>query len=140
MFGLEADSIHPLTIHFPIALLTCAFLFDMGWFFLKKSSLRDAGFWCQIVGTLGLIPSIVTGFWTDESYGHMDDPFPIHTTHGSVQISVAILFLCLLIWRFREKWALPDKPLLFVYLGLEGVLVAILTYGSHLGAIVGDRL
>ena len=140
MFGLEADSLHPITIHFPIALLTCAFLFDAGSVFLKKDSLRDAGFWCQVVGTLGLIPAIISGFWADESYGHMDEPFPIHSTHGSMQIMIAILFLGLFIWRLKNKFDLPKDKLFYVYLAINGLLVAGLTYGSHMGAILGERI
>jgi len=140
LFGLELDSLHPITIHFPIALLTCTLLFDVGGLLSKKKSLSDAAFWCQLVGTMSLIPAIVSGFWADESYGHMDDPFPIHTTHGSIQITVGVLFLGLLVWRLRSQMALPEKPWRFVYLGLYGLLVMSLTYGSHLGAILGERL
>ena len=140
MFGLELDTIHPLSIHFPIALLTCAYAFELGGLFLKKVSMSNSAMWCQIAGTLSLIPAIISGFWADESYGHIDDPFPIHETHGSMLILVAVGFSSLLIWRLKGKMKLPPKPLLFVYLGLNGLLVLLMTYGSHLGAILGERI
>ena len=139
MFGFELDAIHPLTIHFPIALLTCAFGFEVGGLVLKKISMSSAAMWSQVAGTVSLGPAILAGFWADETYGHIDTPFPIHETHGSLQILVSVGFVSLLIWRLKNKMALPEKPLRFVYLGINGLLVLGISYGSHLGAILGER-
>ena len=140
MFGIEADALHPMTIHFPIALLTMSFVFDFGGVVFGKESMNGAAFWSLLTGVVSLIPAIVTGFWADESYGHMDEPFPIYSTHGSMQIFAGVLFLGLLAWRLKQKSELPSRPLLFVYLALNGLFVGLISYGSHLGAILGDRI
>jgi hypothetical protein len=70
----------------------------------------------------------------------MDDPFPVHTTHGSLQITMAILFLGLFVWRVKNKFELPKEPFVYLYLAINGLVVAGLTYGSHMGAILGERL
>ncbi|MEE2903611.1 MAG: DUF2231 domain-containing protein [Myxococcota bacterium] len=140
MFGFEADALHPMTIHFPIALLTMSFVFDFGGIISRKESLNAAGFWCLLTGVASFIPAVVTGFWADESYGHMDDPFPIYSTHGSMQILGGVLFLGLLVWRLRQKSELPARPLVFAYLALNSLIVALVSYGAHLGAILGERI
>ena len=53
---------------------------------------------------------------------------------------MAILFLGLFVWRVKNKFDLPQKPLLYIYLAINGLLVAGLSYGSHMGAILGERL
>ena len=44
--------VDPLIVHYPIALLSTALLFDVLGSFLKRNDLRDAGFWCMIMGTI----------------------------------------------------------------------------------------
>ncbi len=139
---MSFDEIHPLIIHFPIALLSTGFLFDFLSYRLKKKSLELAGWWNLILGMVSALCAIVTGLIAD--YGSkpslMDEPFPLHTNHGSLQILASCVFMVLLFWRGRLQGMLPSKSkMVLLYLSVSGIAVSILFYGSHLGAVFSGR-
>ena len=90
----ELSDFHYLLLHFPIALFTSAFLFDSLNFFRNKK-FPDLGFYNLSMGVAFSILTIISGFITDNDIGHMDNIWPIHLTHGAIQIIVSVLFLSL---------------------------------------------
>lgn len=140
MFGFELETIHPLFVHFPIALLSTGLLCDILGTLYRKESLHNAGWWCQVFGIVAVVFTIPTGFLADTLIGHMEDPFPILETHGMVQIIASILFTGLLVWRGIRRSELPEKPILFLYYLIGGVAIALLFYGADLGAQLAGRI
>ena len=139
---MSFDEIHPLIIHFPIALLSAGFLFDFSSHLLKKKSLEFAGWWNLILGMVSALCAIVTGLIADygSKPGLMDEPFPVHTNHGSLQIFASCIFVVLLFWRGRLQGTLPKKPkMVLLYLSVSGIAVTTLFYGAHLGAVFSGR-
>lgn len=130
MFNL--NYIHNQLVHFPIALFTASVLFDFLGLFLKNTKFYIVSWYTLIVGTISSLLAIASGFIEDRAYGHMAHPFPIHETHGSVQIIGSTLFMILLIWRYKKKIADSQPP--FPYLILSITALFILLYGAHLGA------
>ena len=139
---MSFDEIHPLIIHFPIALLSTGFLFDFLSYLLKKKSLELAGWWNLILGMVSALCAIVTGLIVDcgSKPSLMDEPFPLYTNHGSLQILASCVFMVLLLWRGRLQGMLPSKSkMILLYLSVSGIAVSILFYGSHLGAVFSGR-
>ena len=139
---MSFDEIHPLIIHFPIALLSAGFLFDFSSYLLKKKSLEFAGWWNLILGMVSALCAIVTGLIADygSKPGLMEEPFPVHTNHGSLQIFASCIFVILLFWRGRLQGTLPKKPkMVLLYLSVSGIAVTTLFYGAHLGAVFSGR-
>jgi len=139
---MSFDEIHPLIIHFPIALLSAGFLFDFLSYLLKKKSLEFAGWWNLILGMVSALCAIVTGLIADygSKPGLMEEPFPVHTNHGSLQIFASCIFVVLLFWRGRLQGTLPKKPkMVLLYLSVSGIAVTTLFYGAHLGAVFSGR-
>ncbi len=59
---MNTDHLHPLSVHFPIALLMVGFLFDLvSLAFRKEHCLAKAGFWLMLLGTLGAVGAYFTG-------------------------------------------------------------------------------
>jgi uncharacterized membrane protein len=59
---MMTDHFHPLSVHFPIALIMVGFLFDLLYIFFKKEHcLSKAGFFLMILGTLGAVAAFFTG-------------------------------------------------------------------------------
>jgi uncharacterized membrane protein len=57
-----APSLHPVVVHFPIALLTVAVVIDLLSVFRPRSvSLRDAATWMYLAGTACALAAYVTG-------------------------------------------------------------------------------
>ena len=59
MFG--TTHLHPMIVHFPIALLIVGFLSDLIGVFLKKDFFSKAGFYLLILGTAGVIAAYFSG-------------------------------------------------------------------------------
>ena len=139
---MSLGEIHPLIIHFPIALLSVGFLCDLLSYILQNKSLAHAGWWNFIFGVVSSVCALITGLITDLSSkpSLVDEPFPVHENHASLQIFVVCIFLALMIWRINLRGSLPaNSRNAVIYLGVLGVAVAILFYGSHLGAIFSGR-
>ena len=58
---IDTTHIHPMIVHFPIALLIVGFLFDLIGVFVKKDFFSKAGFYLLILGTLGVIAAYFSG-------------------------------------------------------------------------------
>lgn len=66
----DTNHLHPMTVHFPIALILLGFMFDLlSMFFNKKEPcLSKFGFWLMILGTLAAVAGYLTGeFFTAET-------------------------------------------------------------------------
>ncbi|MDF7799357.1 hypothetical protein P4C99_07770 [Pontiellaceae bacterium B1224] len=59
MFDLT--HIHPMIVHFPIALLFVGFMSDLIGLVTKKEFFNNAGFYLLILGTLGVIAAFLSG-------------------------------------------------------------------------------
>ena len=67
----STSHLHPLLVHFPIALVIFGFLAELAFLFFKKeTSLNKMGYYLLIVGTLAAIVAWLTGnFFTSEMDG-----------------------------------------------------------------------
>lgn len=57
----DITHIHPMIVHFPIALIIVGFLADALGIFLKKEFFSKAGFYLLILGTLGVVAAYLSG-------------------------------------------------------------------------------
>ena len=53
--------IHPLLVHFPIALFSTGLLFDISSYFLEKEELETAGFYTMFMGLISSFFAIISG-------------------------------------------------------------------------------
>ena len=67
---LPMESVHPLMVHFPIALLLTAPLADLVAFVLKRPAFYRIGLWNLSLGTLGAGAAVRTGLWAAEIAKH----------------------------------------------------------------------
>ncbi len=57
----DFNHLHPMIVHFPIALLLIGFLADATGILLKKEFFTKAGFYLLIMGTLGVVAAYLSG-------------------------------------------------------------------------------
>ena len=135
--------IHPLVIHFPIALFSVGFLCDVLGFVSQNKSLEHAGWWNLVFGVFLSVFAIITGLIADSGSSPrlIDEPFPLHENHAYLQILVVCVLLLLMVWRIKLRQSIPlDSKIALIYLCVLGITVGILFYGSHLGAVLSGRV
>ncbi len=129
--------LHLLVIHFPIALLSIAVLFDFLYFFTKKVDLIGASWWTMFFGVISCFFAIATGFISDSLYEHLFFTWPLWINHGAVQILSFLLFAVLFYFKSSRPILVNQFPKL--YLLISSIFVLILFYGAHLGAVLSGR-
>ncbi|MFZ4398692.1 MAG: DUF2231 domain-containing protein [Bacteroidales bacterium] len=126
MFSLS--HIHPLIVHFPIALVIIGFITEIASFIFKKEEwISKAGFYLLIIGTLSALAALLTGsLFTDEMKGIAGDVQETHENFAWVSIGV-LLFVSILrfyILRLNKKNTVLNR-LAFALYGLAAILVGI---------------
>lgn len=58
---MDLTHLHPMIVHFPIALLIVGFLFDIAGSITKRESFTQTAFYLIILGALGVIAAFITG-------------------------------------------------------------------------------
>ncbi len=58
---IDTAHLHPMIVHFPIALLIVGFLFDIGGLFVKHESFSSTGFYLLILGSAGVVAAYLSG-------------------------------------------------------------------------------
>ena len=130
-------NLHLLVIHFPIALLSIAVLFDFLFYFTRKEDLVGASWWTMFFGVISCFVAVITGFVSDSLYEHLFSTLPLWENHGMVQIVSFLLFILLFYMKIYHSKIIKHYPVM--YLVISGVFVLILFYGAHLGAVLSGR-
>lgn len=127
-------NLHPLIIHFPIALLTVGVLCDFLGSILKRQSLTNTGWWAQLFGILGIAAAVTSGFLAEASVGHNDAAHTIMEKHKFISLVSLGFFAILFIWRSVKRSALPAaKASLAAYFVIGLLGVSTMLYGAHWG-------
>jgi len=135
----EKELYHYVILHFPIALFITGYTFDLFGYFKSNPMITKFAFWNLCLGIFWGILSIISGFITDELIGHMDEPFPLWTTHGTHMIVAVVLFISLLVIKilnFKEIIRIPSILILFFHT----LILMFFIHGAHIGAKLADRL
>ncbi len=130
----EISHLHPMLVHFPIALITIGFFADvLSLFFTKKEPcLSKVGFYLMIVGTLGAVAAFLSGeYFTHEYSGVLGEVKERHELFCKIAMYVMIaasLIRIYLVWKKKTNGGL--KWLVF---GLYFVATVSVGYGGLLG-------
>jgi uncharacterized membrane protein len=132
MFELR---LHPMLVHFPIALLFTSVLFDAAGTWFTRENFRDGALWLLILGLLGGVAAAIAGDWAEEAAekaGMAESMIETHETLAFVTLGIfGVLLLGRLVLRnqFTRKTMVPY--FLIAAIGL-GTLSATGHYGGDL--------
>ena len=137
------ETIHPLFVHFPIALLSTGLLFDILSIILSREDLEYGGFWCMLIGIISCLFANFTGLMAFLSEGsfELEGSFSnlLHFTHFLIMWGVTFIFAILFWVRIKFQLDIRYSNLKRnIYLFFNILAVGILFYAAHLGAI-GER-
>jgi uncharacterized membrane protein len=126
------QNIHPLVVHYPIALLTACFpIYLLAWI-SRRETLESAGLWLLGLGTLGAAVAVYTGLAGSE--GVMLAPSVrqhILVQHKQFMLVALAMSIVLALWAFIAR-PMPRRGRALFMIGLL-IMTAILAKGADFG-------
>ena len=126
------ESLHPLIVHFPIALLLTALLLDLLALAMKRPALHRVALWNLSLGTLGAAAAVFTGLRAAEVAKHSFEIWQIMELHERLGITTLILGLMACGLRLFKRDQLSPR-LRFFSLILMVAFAGTVSYGAYLG-------
>jgi uncharacterized membrane protein len=123
---------HPFLTHFPIALLLVGFIFDLASRRWTGGELARYGWWNQLLGTVGLAGTIVTGLLAEAGTVIPPDARSAFEVHEQLAFAAAAIFALLFFWRIASRTSLPGRNA-WVFLLLYGAGIVVLCAGALYG-------
>ena len=113
LFGYDAPRLHAVINDFPPALLVAGVLFELGYLFTKRESLRSAAYWSLVVGAVMTGLTIFSGLRAEEAIQHGQAIHEIMETHERFAWITLGFFGVVAVWRLLretkmgrgERWA-----------------------------------
>src|SRR5665647_1066 len=97
----NTDHLHPMIVHFPIALITVGFISEVvSLFFKNEKCLSKTGFYLMILGTLAAIAAWSSGqlFTEEPTQGEILKVFTKHETGALITMILMIIGTVFRIW------------------------------------------
>jgi uncharacterized membrane protein len=134
MFSLR--HIHPIIVHFPIALLLVGFVAEIVYrFFRKDEQLAVIGFWMLITGALTSFAAYFSGaFLTEQLHGNAGNIQYTHELFSEFTVVTALIAAALKIYLKAEKK--EDTNLNWIVLTLYAIAVIFLVITGYYGGIL----
>lgn len=136
---LFGHPLHPLTVHFPIALYLLGVLLTAGYLWQRRADFDRFAFWSFILSWLATVVASITGL-VDQNLLEFADPRRA-AVNNHITAGVALLIANGLLVYMRLRWpgvlAGSKKP---AYLGLMGLGVAAVLAAAWLGGELVYRL
>lgn len=131
--------IHPVVVHFPIALWLTSTLFDLlGWRRRDVALYRDMAFWLVGLGLLGAAASILFG-WTDlldqKRQGVGTGLLLRHNLHSWLSYAGTAAYLGIFLWRWRTGNRVSAPLLLLSLLG-AGLVITTGYLGGEMRTVM----
>ncbi|WP_031433156.1 DUF2231 domain-containing protein [Methylomarinum vadi] len=136
MPGISAmANIHPLVVHFPIALFSFFVLIDLAGSLFGKQSWRQAASWFLYLGTIMAAATVAAGLAAAASVPHGDNVHAIMERHKHLGISILILSSVLSLWRLLSRGVIKGGANV-LYLIIAVILGLLVVFTADLGGLM----
>lgn len=132
MSSFSLGEFHPVIIHFPIALIFTAFVFDILFFLNRRELFQSIASWLIIIVAFILIPTAFTGFLAKDFYPVGDPDVTRHQNMALATIIYTIAYAILRGYVFFNHQAFS----LYLYLILSLINVGLIDITAEFGGIV----
>ncbi len=126
------DPIHPIIVHFVIAMVLFSFLCDAIGYFTRRHHFFEVGFWNLLVASISIFLAVIFGqleAGLANTYGAVQPTLTLHTIVGW---SLGALTVAIAAWRFALRRRNPVK-LPAIYLGGGALLTCLVVFQTVLG-------
>ena len=136
--GIHAlPNIHPLVVHFPIALYTTFCLLELIAVLRRSDRVFHAASWTLYIGVLSAVTSILLGMQAARSVPHGGIVHTIIDQHESYAVTATGIAMILAFWRSIAGERLMDlSPARFVHLVLALITVVLIFLTADLGGLM----
>ncbi|HBQ21368.1 MAG: hypothetical protein A2Z91_06570 [Deltaproteobacteria bacterium GWA2_38_16] len=129
---MEFYLLHPISVHFPIALLMTGFALELSTVKLSQPWLSTAATALLFLGTLAAAITLGLGLLAEETVPHVPDAWEVLEHHETLGFWTLGVFVFLSLWRYFKKEFL--KPYFLPAWFLAIILLMITAY--HGGLLV----
>jgi uncharacterized membrane protein len=126
--------LHPMIVHFPIALIIVGFLADViSLFFKNEKCLSKTGFYLMVLGALATIAAWSTGqlFTSEPTEGDIVNVFVKHETGALITMILMIIGSVFRIWLVLQKK--EETQLKWIAFGFYFLAFAAVSFTGFLG-------
>lgn len=130
--------LHPIVVHFPIALLPVSVVADLAGFFSGLTALRDTGWWTMLGAAAGALVAVTAGLY-DMRRANLDKA--VHErVHRHMRVGLALLAAIIGLTVWRAFFQADGKPVSIWYLDLGALTIALTIFQGWLGGelVYGD--
>jgi len=129
------ETIHPMIVHFPIALLLTATLISFLAVIIKskREELKIVLYWIMILGALSVLAALASGLYEDaRGVVHDDAIHKIMEVHKLLGFIITTAFVSVTLWFVFRKSKIQYRELLIITLFLVATS-SVLVYSAYLG-------
>lgn len=126
------DPIHPIVVHFIIAMVLFSFFCDVIGYFTRKPRFFEVSFWNLLVAAVAIFVAILFGQFEAGLANSYPASQSTLTTHTITGWSLSAILVGIVAWRFviRNRNPLRVPP---VYLGAATALSFLVCFQTYLG-------
>lgn len=126
------DTIHPIVVHFVIAMVLFAFLCDVIGSFTRNTRLFEVSWWNLLFATLSVFVAIIFGQIEAGLALPYNAVTPVLNLHTLLGWSLSAIIATITGWRYVLRLLTPDK-LPLAYLGVELLLSCLVLFQVYMG-------
>ncbi|MEM7725717.1 MAG: DUF2231 domain-containing protein [Cyanobacteria bacterium P01_A01_bin.45] len=126
------DTIHPIVVHFVIAMVLFAFLCDIIGYFNKNSRLFEVSWWNMFFATISIFIAIIFGQIEAGLAQAYDAVEPVLNLHTIIGWSLSGIIAAITAWRYVIRLRDP-KTIPVSYLGVGFALTILVFFQVYLG-------
>lgn len=128
-------NIHPMIVHFPIALLIAFFIVDLFGTLFRKDNWRGVASGFLYLGTVGAGAAVAAGLSAESTVDHGENVHLILEQHEFIGISILCLSTLLSVWRLLSGGIIKGVSNV-IYTFMAAVLTILIVLGADLGGLM----
>jgi len=131
----QMPNIHPMVVHFPIALLGSFVAMEFLGLFTGSDGVRGAASWMLYLGAAGALAAVVAGLHAAATVEHTAEVHAIIERHEGFGITVLVLAAALSVWRLivRARFSARARA---VHLIVAVIMAGMMALGADLGGLM----
>ncbi len=130
---LDIVHLHPMVVHFPVALLLVSAVFEIVYLINKDPFYRRAGFYLFVLGALGVAAAVITGNLAEEAVESeaIERFLEAHEEAGQLTLIIVIItFIVRLVLQIMDKY---HGIYQWVFLALFAISLVAMVRTAYLG-------